>query len=291
MFGIVGAAIAIGFAFFLKLLKKQAKRIHKTDVGIILLATTGGVIIGLVGMMWPATLFWSENEMQTVLSRGEEPLPYVYDQMNSVMDDLGYTHIPFRSYDLLSIAVVKLFVIAVTVAAGYPGGIVFPLFYSGAAFGYFFAIVFNLSPTLCMITLMGAVEAAITRTGWATCVILVQIQGGFLINKVYDEGMEMETHYLAVFPVLVIAVTTSTILSRWVNFYPQQQNRPDLHKEGDDEMRMYHTVEYTNGYSSGSEDENYFAEPTFFEDDPVTSVLESDDAALLLINAEDNETF
>lgn len=117
----------------------------------ILLATLGGLAIGLISLAFPQTLFFGEKEIETVIQTGST---------------LGLTM-------LLAIAMAKMLAISCTLHSGFRGGFIFPLFYIGAAVGLAISLGFpQIHPTIGMICMMAAVNVAITKTPISTTVIL-----------------------------------------------------------------------------------------------------------------------
>lgn len=117
----------------------------------ILLATLGGLAIGLISLAFPQTLFFGEKEIETVIQTGST---------------LGMTM-------LLAIAMAKMLAISCTLHSGFRGGFIFPLFYIGAAVGLAISLGFpQIHPTIGMICMMAAVNVAITKTPISTTVIL-----------------------------------------------------------------------------------------------------------------------
>jgi len=70
-------------------------------------------------------MFWSENELQTLLDRGKTPLP------NAIHPGALNAHYPLTVENYIIIAFVKLLAITITLVAGFPGGIIYPLFFAG----------------------------------------------------------------------------------------------------------------------------------------------------------------
>ena len=73
----------------------------------------------------------------------------------------------------MQIFVAKLMAIALAVAGGFPGGIIFPLFFAAAALAHGFAALLPtaLLPVLVM-SLMAATQASVTRTPLASALML-----------------------------------------------------------------------------------------------------------------------
>jgi H+/Cl- antiporter ClcA len=190
--GSIGALVALLFVLLFRAVGHLSEYIaHHT----ILLATLGGLAIGLIALAFPQTLFFGEKEINTIV-------------------DAGST---FGIALLLAIAAAKMLAVACTLHSGFRGGFIFPLFYIGAAVGLAIALaVPQIHPTIGMICMMAAVNVAITKTPVSTTVIL---------SVLSDTAMV---------PVIVIASFTSFLLTSQVSLIRTQRSRsfsegnPDL---------------------------------------------------------------
>lgn len=183
LLGGAGALVAVVFVLMFRAVGKVTKLLeHHT----ILLATLGGLAIGLIALTVPQTLFFGEKEIQTVVETGAT---------------LGLTM-------LLIVGFAKMLAISVTLHSGFRGGFIFPLFYLGAAFGYAIALgIPDVHPTLAMVCMMAAVNVAITKTPISTTVIL---------SVLSDTAMV---------PVILIASFTSFLLTTQVSLIQTQRSR------------------------------------------------------------------
>lgn len=125
-------------------------------------AIFSGVIFSICGMCDPVLLFWSENQIQALVTQGIAP----------------YFHFSgFCGHNYVVIAVLKPILILVSLFCGLEGGIIFPLIFasiaaSNAIFPFF------LSPenaTFCAIAFSAAVNAAVTRTPISSAVVMVTV--------------------------------------------------------------------------------------------------------------------
>lgn len=181
--GAMGALVAVTFVLLFRGIGAVAKYLeHQT----ILLATLGGLLIGLIALAFPQTLFFGEHEIHTIIETGSA---------------LG-------AKLLLAIAFAKMLAICCTLHSGFRGGFIFPLFYIGAAFGYALSLSFpQFHPTIAMVCMMAAVNVAITKTPISTTVIL---------SVLSDTAMV---------PVIVIACFTSFLLTTQVSLIKTQRPR------------------------------------------------------------------
>ena len=186
LLGIVGAGVAVMFIYVFRLVGYMLAPLE--DYRIVL-ATLGGLSIGLIAFAFPQTLFFSEEQIHTVIETGAL---------------LGTTA-------LLMIAVAKMFAISFTLHSGFLGGFIFPLFFIGANVGLAIAIaVPQIHPTVGMVCLMAAVNVAVTKTPISTSIILSVLSG------------------TAMLPVIVIASFTSFLLTSQIAMIRTQRSRcPD----------------------------------------------------------------
>jgi H+/Cl- antiporter ClcA len=183
LLGAVGAATAYLFVLLFRIIGYLAQFIeHHT----ILLATLGGLAIGLIAMIFPQTLFFGEKEIQTIADTGAT---------------LGVTV-------LLLIAIAKMLAISCTLHAGFRGGFIFPLFYLGAVVGLAISLGFpQIHPTIGMVCMMAAINVAITKTPISTTIILSVLSASAMV------------------PVIVIASFVSFFLTTELSLIKTQRSR------------------------------------------------------------------
>ncbi|MGB3201176.1 MAG: chloride channel protein, partial [Nodosilinea sp.] len=181
--GVVGAGVAV---LFIAVFRAVGYLLGPLEHYRIVLATLGGLSIGLIAFFFPQTLFFSEEQIHSVIETGMS---------------LGVTM-------LLLIAVAKMFAISVTLHSGFLGGFIFPLFFIGANVGLAIALaVPQVHPTVGMVCLMAAVNVAVTKTPISTSIILSVLSG------------------TAMLPVIVIASFTSFLLTSQVTMIRTQRSR------------------------------------------------------------------
>lgn len=181
--GIVGAGVAVMFIYIFRFI---GHLLEPLEEHLIALATLGGLCIGLIAFFFPQTLFFSEEQIHTVIETGMT---------------LSVTM-------LLLIAVAKMFAISFTLHSGFLGGFIFPLFFIGANVGLAIAIAIpQIHPTVGMVCLMAAVNVAVTKTPVSTSIILSVLSG------------------TAMLPVIVISSFTSFILTGQIAMIGTQRSR------------------------------------------------------------------
>ncbi|WP_017300940.1 chloride channel protein [Nodosilinea nodulosa] len=183
LLGAIGAGVAVMFIYIFRAVGQLLEPLEHYR---IVLATLGGLSIGLIAFFFPQTLFFSEQQIHTVIDTGMT---------------LGVTM-------LLLIAVAKMFAISFTLHSGFLGGFIFPLFFIGANVGLAIALaVPQIHPTLAMVCLMAAVNVAVTKTPISTSIILSVLSGTTML------------------PVIVIASFTSFLLTGQVAMIGTQRSR------------------------------------------------------------------
>lgn len=181
--GIIGAGLAVMFIVIFRLIGKLLKPLEHYP---IVLATLGGLSIGLIAFAFPQTLFFSEAQIQTVIETGATL-------------SVGM---------LLAIAVAKMFAISFTLHSGFLGGFIFPLFFIGANVGYAVSLaVPQVHPTVGMVCLMAAINVAVTKTPVSTSIILSVLSG------------------TAMLPVIAIASFVSFVLTSQISMIKTQRCR------------------------------------------------------------------
>jgi len=181
--GVIGAGVAVMFIYVFRLIGHV---LEPLEHHLIALATLGGLCIGLIASVFPQTLFFSEDQIHTVIETGST---------------LGITM-------LLLIAVAKMFAISFTLHSGFLGGFIFPLFFIGANVGLAIAMAIpQIHPTVGMVCLMAAVNVAVTKTPVSTSIILSVLSG------------------TAMLPVIVISSFTSFVLTGQIAMIGTQRSR------------------------------------------------------------------
>ncbi|NEO24812.1 chloride channel protein, partial [Moorena sp. SIO4A5] len=185
LLGVAGGLAAIVFIYIFRFTKSWIKSIEHRH---ILLATLGGLSIGLIAVFFPQTLFFSEEQIETVIEQGPT---------------LGVTM-------LLGIALAKMFAISFTLHGGFRGGFIFPLFFIGANLGLAISIALpGIHPTIAMLCLMAAVNVAVTKTPVSSTVILSVLSD------------------TSILPIIAIASFASFLLTTNISLLKTQRSRSE----------------------------------------------------------------
>ena len=146
------AGIAGGWLFFL-FEKLTAALKNKFSKYTVLRATTGGVLLGIFGMLLPLTMF-----------SGESQITQVTENMKAIGAGM-----------LILIAVAKLLLTNICIESGLKGGHFFPVIFCGICIGCALSLVFNVSATLCAAAATTALVGHTLKKPIATVLLLMII--------------------------------------------------------------------------------------------------------------------
>lgn len=151
LYGVVGAMA--GWLFIL--IFRVCDRLFASLPAVVYLRTTlAGLGLGILAVMFPLTRYYSHHELNSVIGAD------------------------FSLSTLLGLAFVKMLAISITVTGGWRGGIIIPLFFTGACIGKALASTIpSIEPALAMICTMAALNAAITRTPVSTTLLMAKLTG------------------------------------------------------------------------------------------------------------------
>ncbi len=190
-FGLLGAVTAALFTRIFSAVGTLTYRIHHRP---ILLGLMGGVTIGLLAQLSPLSLFWSELQMDRVVQSHSALM-----RTCSGASMVGL---------LVTLAAVKMVSISVTLHSGFRGGFIFPLMFIGATVATALTVIFPSIPaSVAMLSMMAAVNVAVTKTPVSTSVLLATLTG------------------MANTPVFIAASITSLLVSSRLNLIHTQRSR------------------------------------------------------------------
>jgi H+/Cl- antiporter ClcA len=178
LLGGVGAGFAwlyVQFQGWLMHVFQQYHLLDKDNAVYRAWAGTAGLVT--VGMIIPHTLFWGESEFQTIATMAPaHALPHLWTAASA-----GLLNFEIHSFGTaLTVGLAKLLAISFSVAGGYRGGYIFPLFSSGAALGraIYFLLPTGVVPVqLCVLCVAAGLNVAVTRTSLSTPIILAYLSG------------------------------------------------------------------------------------------------------------------
>lgn len=172
LIGLVGALIASLFAHFHWFVIRCLRRLG-WDTNPLKLSIFGGIGICTLGVLIPQTMFWGENEMNTIGSLSPaSTLIHVWPTTGATGFEITGT------FTALLVGLAKLLAVSFTVSGGYRGGFIFPFFAAGAAFGRAIWFIFpSIPPVVAILSMAAGINVAITRTVLATPLILCALAG------------------------------------------------------------------------------------------------------------------
>jgi H+/Cl- antiporter ClcA len=191
LFGAIGAGVAVLFVGLFSLIHRLSKPLERSPV---LLASLGGLLIGLLAQISPKTLFWGEYQIDAII--------------HSPATLLAHHGLTVAVVLLLVMAVVKSLAVGATLHSGFRGGFIFPMFFIGAAVGAAISLLVPSVPApVIIIAMMAAVNVAVTKTPISTCIILATLTGTSLM------------------PVLICSSLVSLLLTTKLNLIHTQRTR------------------------------------------------------------------
>jgi H+/Cl- antiporter ClcA len=211
-----------------------------------------GFLCGWVAIFVPHTLFWGEAQLQSLIDKGRTPLPVIGQTGSPTVDmtALGYCLIDpmdpaaikagFSVGCAALISISKTFVIGLSLGTGIIGGHFWGPLFVGCAASHFFSDVVHLVsswtgvgaslasyPCVVILCTMGAAHVVNFRAHTAIMLILTLTISAFSPED-GNPYFAIAGDYSAVFPLLVISVFISMIISRDMIFYKEQRNRGDI---------------------------------------------------------------
>jgi len=206
-----------------------------------------GFLIGVTGIFLPHSMFWGEAQLQNLIDKGRTPLP-IFGRGDEPTADLtawalclidseaGGFSMPCSA----AITVSKIFVTGLSLGTGIIGGHFWGPLFTGCIASHFFTdfadVVGNYFgtepfigtyPCVAILCTMGATHVVTFRAHTAIMLILTLTITAF--NPLDSTVGYVAGDYSAVFPLLVVAVYVSLMVSRdQVKFYSAQRNRGDI---------------------------------------------------------------
>lgn len=182
--GLVGAIAGV---LFIGIFRAMNWMIHKIEDRHILLAMMGGLGIGWIAILYPSTLFFSEQQIES---------------------ELLAQSASFGLVTLLGICLAKMFAICFTIHGGFRGGFIFPLFFTGASLGMAIALGLpQIHPTIAILCCMAALNVTITKTPISTTIILTVLSDTTIL------------------PIIAVASFTSFLLTSNIGLLKTQRAR------------------------------------------------------------------
>jgi len=154
-------ALGAGLAILCALMVGAMRRITAPLAGhTLLLPVVGGVLMGLVALAFPLTLFSGEHELHVALH------------------DAGH----LGGWLMLAIALAKLLTLATAMSTGFVGGPIFPLLFAGGMAGLCITAAFPDVPVAIAVScVMAATPAAFANVPVSMLVIVLVLLGGGVV--------------------------------------------------------------------------------------------------------------
>jgi len=205
--GLIGAGMAYFFALFHSNFIKIVSWLDLLDNSrAIQRAVFGWSFLSLMNLTFPQTMFWSEDEIQVLFTRGPaKDLPHVWPQSG------------WSGYELDTIlktgaiGFLKLFTISFSLAQGGRGGFIFPAFLAGGMVGRAISDFVGIPLPIGILCVAAACNTAITRTAFATPLILIFLSGELTAG-----------------PAVLMASLTSLFTTGSIRFIKTQIARADI---------------------------------------------------------------
>jgi len=148
-YGMIGA---VAGWIFMSIFRRCDRLFARIPGPIYVRTTLAGLGLGALAAVFPLTRYFGHNELDSVLNHH------------------------FGAFFLLALAFAKMTAISFTVTGGWRGGLIIPLFFTGACIGNAIAsLIPGLNPALAMICTMAALNAAVTRTPISTTLLLAKL--------------------------------------------------------------------------------------------------------------------
>ncbi|WNY26989.1 chloride channel protein [Methanolapillus ohkumae] len=154
LLGVFFAWIYSVFGYIIKIILRPLKN-HK-----ILTAILGGLALGILGMIFPYTLFSGEVQI----------------------GEMAANWMSLTALTLLLIVLAKLFLTRFCIMSGWRGGQIFPAIFAGMTLGYAVSSIFPLEPAFCAAIVSVSLVTVILKKPAATVILFVAFFPlGFLI--------------------------------------------------------------------------------------------------------------
>lgn len=214
--------------------------------------TLAGLIVGVTCMFVPHVTFWGEAQLQTLIDKGRTPLPVFGEEHKSTEDLTAWGFCVIDPKDPSEVAAgfsigcaalitsAKIFVTGLSLGTGIIGGHFWGPLFVGCAASHLLTDLANLMqrsigfgeglaayPCVSILCMMGSTHVVTFRAHMAIMLILT------LTISAFDQGDSSGTGYTAgdysaVFPLLVVSVFVSLMISRGTVFYAAQRSRGDI---------------------------------------------------------------
>ncbi len=183
--GLLGGAVGVLFILVHRLLGQWLRPFQGHS---LLLIVAVGLLIGLIALIHPITLFYGERQIEQVIQMGTRDSPYI----------------------LVKATFFKILALSLCLHGGFRGGVVFPLLFVGSCVGM--AVHqwwLGIPVSVALVTAMAGVMVAATKTPLSLVMILAVIS------------------HTAMLPLITTAALASHLCTLGIAWIPSQQSRND----------------------------------------------------------------
>ncbi|HEY7955656.1 MAG TPA: chloride channel protein [Polyangia bacterium] len=190
---LIGLACGLASLPYVGGIQAMKKLSDKIKLPMWIKGAVGGLILGLIAWKLPDTRFWGEEQLTHALLEAKPALEL-----------------------LLILAAAKMFTVAVTLAAGWKGGIIIPCFFIGACLGKAISLLFpSVDPSMAMLCGMAAVNVSVMKVPLATILVVSGMSG------------------IAAIPVIAAAAFGAFVVTGGIEFLDTKRERTDVVVEGE----------------------------------------------------------
>jgi len=148
LLGLLGGLVGLLFIGLFRLLRRWSARWRSRPIELAMLA---GLVLGVIGALYPVLLFSGDRQIQTIID-----------------DALGLGFVM-----LLVLALLKVFLTVVCLSLGWSGGYIFPSFFIGTAMGLAVHQLLPFMPEIvCIVGVMAGVSVALLKSPIALAMII-----------------------------------------------------------------------------------------------------------------------
>lgn len=215
-----------------------------------------GAMAGVIGMFFPHVMFWGEAQLQSMIDKGRTPLPVFgrEDEPTAALTHNAFCMIDSEDPEAVKagfglgcaflITFFKIVVTGLSLGTGIIGGHFWGPLFAGCVASHFLVDITQMLdekvgiggalaayPCVAILCTMGSTHVVTFRAHTAIMLILT------LTISAFDPNPEGSTNhdlagvagdYSAVFPLLVVSVFVSLMVSRQTVFYKAQRSRVDI---------------------------------------------------------------
>ncbi|HVO78047.1 MAG TPA: chloride channel protein, partial [Methanomassiliicoccales archaeon] len=177
--GIVGAVIGLAFIHAFQWMRRKSTPYKKYPVTM---AVIGGLVLGIVGVLFPLAMFTGEDQVQTLINDAAA---------------IGIL-------TLLVLAIVKILLTSWCIGTGWAGGYIFPTLFMGGAVAMAISMIFPFIPVaVCLACVMGGVFVSVFKSPIAVALIVALLFSTTVV------------------PAATIAIVTSLMITYTVPLLPR----------------------------------------------------------------------